>query len=272
MPQKFPLDVILEQGDVQETGPREALVIRKIGTSASDPTDPAKLVIDKRPTGPITQTLSPLSMTNALFVGLLELGSLYYVVPPETEVIVDGPAGEELRCVGEILKLAVGESMPGTLMSRFAAQQFHYLTFGYGTVDWAAGYAFADGEEVEVLKFEPSTIEEYLVKGLLEAKCPDWSRAPHEIGLRFYADNVPLDFLLKTTPIGGLDLYDLPYPPAETTEHVGYVFPEPGVKVPSDHVLGIRQRNISGAVINIGAVAGNGPYVAAVCEYTKRAA
>ena len=267
MPKKFPLDVILEEGDEYETGVREALVIREIGTNATDETAPAKLVIDNKPTGEITETLSPLSKINTLFVALLALGKLFYVVPPETPVKVEGPAGLEIRCVGEILKLAPGEVLPTDLMARFNTQPKHYLTFEYGTVDWSAGKTFADKEEVEVLSLTPKTIERVIFNGLVEAKCPDWSRAMHEIGLRFYLDNAPLDFLLEKTPIGGVDLYDTPYPPAEDADHRAFTLAGYPIEVLGDHTISIRQRNISGAPITIGAVAGNGPYVAAICEF-----
>lgn len=267
MPKTFPLDVILEQGDEYETGKREAMVIRKIGTNATDPVAPANLRIDNKPLGPITETLSPLSMINALFVGLLELGRLLYVVPPETAVIVEGPAGLEIRCVGEILKLAPGEVMSANLMARFAEQPNHYLTFEYGYVDWSAGKSFADKEEVEVISITPKTIERVILNGLVEAKCPDWTRAIHEIGLRFRLDNADLDFLLEKTAVGGIDLYDTPYPPAEDTDHRGFTLKDFPIAVEGDHTLSIRQRNISGAPITIGAVAANGPYVAAISEY-----
>jgi len=46
MPEKFPLDLYLTQGSVYETGVREALIIRQIGTDASDPASPANLKIN----------------------------------------------------------------------------------------------------------------------------------------------------------------------------------------------------------------------------------
>ena len=267
MAKKFPLDVILEEGDEYETGAREALVIREIGTNAATETSPANLKIDNKPLGSITQTLSPISKINTLFLGLLNLGKLFYAVPPETSIAVDGPTGLEIRCVGELLKLAPGEVLPTDLMARFNAQPNHYLTFEYGTVDWSAGKTFADKEEVEVISLTPKTIERVIFNGLVEAKCPDWARAMHEIGLRFYLDNAPLDFLLEKTPIGGIDLYNTPYPPKEDVDHRAFSLAGFPIAVEGDHTISIRQRNIKGADIAIGAVAGNGPFVAAICEF-----
>jgi len=264
---KFPLDIILEEGDVYETGKREALVIRKIGTNETDPLSPAKLRIDDKPLGAITETLSPISKINTLFMDLLDLGDLFYVVPPETEIIVEGPSGLEIRCVGELLKLAVGEVLPTNLMARFKDQPNHYLTFDYGYVDWSTGKTFAKDEEVEVIEYTPKTIERAAVYGPLQAKLTGWTRAMHEVGLRFYLDGAPLDLILQRTKVGGIDLYNTPYPPTETTEHNGWVMPKPGIEVPGDHTLSIRQRNISGADITIAAATGNGPYVCCTIEY-----
>lgn len=259
----------MTQGSDFETGPREVLVIREIGTDASTETSPAKLEINDVPLGGITQTLSPLSKINSLFVDLLDLKNLFYVVPPETAIVVAEPAAANIRCKGELLKLAPGEALSTNLMARFKEQPNHYLTFEYGTVDWAAGKAFAVDEEVEVISLTPKTIEKYIFYGLVQAKCPDSARAVHEIALRFYLDNAPLDFILEKTKRGGIDLYNTPYPPAEATEHRGYMLLPPGITVLGDHTLSIRQRNIKAAVINIGAVAANGPYVAICCEFIK---
>ena len=274
MPKTFPLDVILEEGDDYETGKREAMVIREIGTNSTQvektaTLEPVKLVIDGKPLGELLQDLSPLSKINALFVDLLDLGSLFYVVPPETSIVVKGgqTTGLEIRCKGELLKLALGEVLPTHLMARFAAQPNHYLDFEYGYVDWSAGKSFADKEEVEVISVTPKTIERVILNGLVEAKCPNWTRAMHEIGLRFYLDNAPLDYLLEKTAIGGIDLYNTVYPPAEDTDHRGFTLKGFPIAVEGDHTLSIRQRNISGAPITIAATAGNGPYVAAICEY-----
>jgi len=264
---RFPLDIILEEGDVYETGKREALVIRKVGTNAATETSPMKLRIDDKPLGEITQTLSPISKINTLFMDLLDLGDLFYVVPEETEVIIEGPSGLEMRCVGELLKLAIGETLPTNLMARFREQPNHYLTFLYGYVDWSAGKTFAADEEVEVISHTPKTIERVAVYGPLQARLNGWTRAMHEVALRFYLENVPYDFILERTKVGGIDLFNTPYPPAETTEHNGFVLPKGFIEVPGDHTLSIRQRNISGGDITIAAAAGNGPYVCCTIEY-----
>jgi len=267
--QRFALDIILEEGDDYETGAREALVIREVGTNSTSTTTPIKLVIDNKPLGELLQDLSPISKINTRFVDLLDLGDLYYVVPPETMVGVEGPSGLEIRCKGELIKLAVGEVLPADLMARFNAQPNHYLTFEYAYVDWSAGKTYAANEEVDVLTLTPKTIERVTFNSRLMSKLTGWTRAMHEVALRVYLDGAPLDFLLEKTAIGGFDLYNTPYPPAETTEHRCFTLKDFPIVVEGDHTIKFVMRNISGGDITIAAATGNGPYVAAICEYQK---
>ena len=192
-----------------------------------------------------------------------------YIVPPETAIEVSEPTNASIRCKGDLLKLAVGEVMPTHLMGRFKEQPTHYLTFEYDTVDWGTGYTFAIDEEVEVISKSPNTTEKVVFKGLVEAKLVGWDRAAvHQVSLRFYLDNAPLDFILKETKVGGIDLWNTPYPPKVTTEPRGYNL-LPGIAVLGDHTISLKIRNIKGVAIDIGVVAGNGPFVAAAYEYQR---
>jgi len=269
MVKAFALDLILEEGDEYETGAREALVITEVGTNSTNTTTPIHLVIDDKPLGDLLQDLSPISKTNDRFWDLLPLGNLYYVCPPETMIGVEGPSGLEIRCKGRLLKLDVGEPMPTDLMARFNAQATHYYTFQYGYVDWSAGKTFADDEEVDVISYTPKTIERAIFNSRLMAKLTGWTRAVHEVALRVYVEGPPLDFLLEKTDVGGIDIYNTPYPPTETTEHRGFTLCDFPVVVEGDHTIRFVMRNISGGNITIAAASGNGPYVAVIYEYQK---
>ena len=249
MPKKFAFDLYLTEPSVYETGKREALVIEKIGTDALTETDPANLKIDNKPVGPITNTLSPLHKVTALFVPLLDLGPLFYVVPPETEVRVEQPAGAMIRCKGYLLKLALGEVMPTNLMARFHAQPNHYLSFLYDTYTLApVNTPMPEDAEYEVISYTPNTIQKIIARGLLEAKVTNYAaHAEQELAVRFFLDGAPLDFILDVTKTGGIDLMNTPYPP-DSTEYEGFILDTP-VEVLGDHTLSVRVRNISGAAI-----------------------
>lgn len=267
MPKKFALDAYLTEASVYETGKREALVIEKIGTDAATLATPANLKIDNKPVGPITNTLSPLHKITALFVPLLNLGPLFYVVPPETEVIVEKPTGAMMRLKGYLLKLAPGEVMPTNLMARFHAQPNHYLTF----VDDQYILAPVDTDmptdgELEVISYTPKTIEKIIARGLLEAKVTNYAAwAEQELAVRFYLDGAPLDFILDETKTGGIDMKNTPYPP-DSTEYEGFILDTP-IEVLGDHTLSVRVRNISGAAITPGAGTSLTFDIAAIIEY-----
>jgi len=252
--QKFPLDLYLTQGSVYETGKREALVVEKIGTDGTTWATPPHLRIDDKPLGDIIQDLCPLHQIAARFVPLLDLGPLYYVVPPETEVIVEGAAGDIIRCKGYLLKLAVGEAMPTDLMARFKAQPSHYMTYLRGTYSHGTDTALVKDAEVEVISYTPKTTERAVLKGLLMAKVANYTEAEQDLAVRIYLTppGAPLDFILEKTKTGGLDFTSLPYPPGSPTGEVADYqgFHLPPVEVGGDVTVSIKARNISGGAIS----------------------
>jgi len=250
MPKKFSLDLYLTQGSVYETGKREALVIQKIGTNGTTWATPPHLRIDDKPLGDIIQDLCPLHKINTRFVPLLDLGALFYVVPPETEVIVEGASGDIIRCKGYLLKLAPAEILPTNLMARFNAQPNHYLTYLRGTYSHGTDVALAADAEVEVISYTPKTIEKAIVNGLVMTKVDNYTEAEQDLAVRFYLEGVPLDFILEKTKTGGIDFMSTPYPPTETTEHEAFSLAETPIEVPGDHTLSVKARNISGGAIS----------------------
>jgi len=250
LPKKFSLDLYLTQGSTYETGKREALIIEKIGTNASDPANPANLRIDDKPLGKIFQDLAPLHKINTRFVPLLDLCKLFYVVPPETEIIVQGPSGAIIRCKGYLLKLAPGEALPGPLMTRFGEQPNHYMTFLRSTYAYGTDESMAADAEAEVISYTPKTIEKAVLNGLLMAKVSNYTPSEQDLAVRFYLEGAPLDFILEKTKTGGIDFLSAPYPPTETAEHEAFSLAETPITVPGDYTLSVRARNISGASIS----------------------
>jgi len=270
MAKKFSLDLVLIQGKTYKTGKREAFIIQKIGTDAADPASPAHLRIDNKPLGDIFQDVAPLHKINTRFVDLLDLGDLYCVVPPETEVIVEGPSGAKIRIKGELWKLEVGEVLPTDVLARFSAQPNHYMTFVRNTYSHGTDVALAVDAEVEVISLTPKTIETYVFAGLVEGKVSNYTAADGDLGVRFYLDNAPLDFITEDTKVGGIDLLAMPYPPAETTEHVGFSLVGSPIEVLGDHTLSVKVRNIKGAAISPTAGTSLIFDIAMVCEFKRK--
>lgn len=267
---EFPLDMVLKQGVVYETRARQILKIEKIGTDSTSMTDPSYLFIDNKALGKITQDLAPLHKTSSRLVSLLDLGNLYYVVPPKTKFEVRGEVGKKMRIKGKLITLGAGEPVPSDLMDRFNVQHKHYMTFWYAYLDWSAGKTFVNKEEALIGTLTPLTPEIVTFNNLAMAKIVGYTAAEAEIGLRFAIDASWLDDLLEAPDIGGIDILSMPYPPAETTDYQPYSFEAHPIQVLGDQTFKVYARNIKGADITIPAAAGNGLYFLALTEYEKR--
>jgi len=84
MPRYYELDKFLSAGTEYEMAPDEFLVIQKVGT---DDTSLAMLKIDGRETGDFRDLVAPVHQTSTNMLPLLDLKSLYYVVPQNKKVV-----------------------------------------------------------------------------------------------------------------------------------------------------------------------------------------
>jgi len=140
--------------------------------------------------------------------------------------------------------------MPTALMGRFERQPKHYMTFLRGTYSHGTDVDLAADAEVEVISYTPKTIEKAIARGLAMAKVSNYSAVDGDLGIRFYLDDAPLDFLLEKTAIAGIDMMSMPYPPREVAEHVGFSLADTPITVEGDHTLSVRARNIKGTAIS----------------------
>jgi len=127
-----PLYLVLDVDTVYETDRRQCLVVKKVATNSA--TD-ATLYIDNKPTGKVKELIAPLHTIADNLLGPLELGDLYYFIPPEMEFKFSGATGSVYKLIGRMLELAVGEAPPSPHMTRFERQFDHYITYGEGKFD-----------------------------------------------------------------------------------------------------------------------------------------
>jgi hypothetical protein len=266
----FHLDTYLTQGVSYETRARQAIKIEKIGTNADDPATGAYLFIDNKATGPIIQDIAPLHKLTTRNLDLLDLGNLFYVIPPKTKFEVRGQTGKKIRVKGKLAMLAPGEPVPNDWLARFEVQHKRFYTYWYKYLDWSAGKTFAAEEEALVGELTPLTPEVYTFGGLAEAKIVGYTPAEGEIGIRFAIDTAWLDELLEAPKVGGIDILSMPYPPTETTNLNPFSLEAFPIQVLGDHTFKVFARNNKGTAITIPAAAGNGVYFLAVAEYEKR--
>ncbi len=266
----FKLDKVFVQGTTYSMPADRFYVIRAIGTNA---TSPVWLKIDGVDTGKIISDVAPLHETTSNLLGPMNLGNLFYVVPPQKTFTVEGPSGAKMRCIGLIGKLAPGEGLPGDLAGRFTEQGKHYWTYDTASVQLAAaGGSWAKDAETEVYSRTPKTIEEITFNNVVMASLANTATAPAEgdVAVRFFLDGSPLDILTTEPGKKGVDLYSMPKPPAGTTEMVPFTLADKPIRVLGDHTISIKAVNTSGAAISASSTAAMTFAVWAIIEYAMK--
>jgi len=266
----FKLDKIFVEGTTYELPSDRFYVIKKIGTDASSAT---KLVIDGVETGELITDVAPLHKTSTNLLGPLDLGDLFYVVPPQKTFYISGAPGAKMRLIGLIGKLAPGEGLPPNFASRFSEQGKHYITYVTGSATLAAaGASWAADTETEVYSLTPKTIEEYTFNNVVMASLSGYASAPSEgdVALRFFLDGSPLDILTSDPGKKGIDYYSMPKPPADTTEMEPFTLKDWAIKVVGDHTFVIKAVNTSGSAIAADAGSAMTMAIYAIVEYLMK--
>lgn len=269
MVEYYKLDKIFVEGTTYETPNDRFYVIRKIGT---DGTSATKLVIDGVETGEIINNVAPLHRTSSNLLGPLNLGDLYYVVPPNKTFYVDGPSGTKVRAVGQIGKLAPGEALPANHASRFTDQGKHYYKYDTATATLAsAGGTWAADAETDVYSLTPKTVEKYIANNIVMANLSNAATTPSEgdVAIRFFLEGTPLDILTTDPGKKGVDLYSCPHPPAATTEEIPFSLADLPVTIEGDHTFEIKAVNTSGSDITASSGADMTMQITLVLEYIK---
>ena len=270
MVEYFKLDKIFVQGTTYSMPADRFYVIKKVGTNA---TAAVWLKIDGVDTGKIIGDVAPLHVTSSNLLGPLDLGNLFYVVPPYKTFTVEGAAGAKIRCIGLIGKLAPGEGLPGDLAGRFTEQGRRYLTYDTASATLApAGGSWVADAETEVYSRTPKTIEEITFNNVVMALLANNQTSVSEgsVAVRFFLDGSPLDVLTVEPGQKGVDYFSMPKPPAGTTEMVPFTLADKPIRVLGDHTVSIKAVNTSGAAISASSTAAMTFAVWAVVEYAMK--
>ena len=265
MVEYYKLDKVFIQGTTYQTPNDRFYVIKKIGTDQATVT---KLVIDGVETGAISNIVAPTKITGTKLLGPLDLGSLYYVVPPNKTFYVSGASGAKVRCIGQIGVLAPGEVIPVNVAARFQDQGNHYLMWLQGSKLYSSNYTWADGEEISILTLTPKTIEEYRINNIVEVQTGVASLAEANAALRVYLEGKVLDILTTEPGAKGMDAYYMPRPPATTGVMEPFTFADWPITVAGDRTLQLNLINISGDDLTVAATTDQ--YIDLIVEYSKK--
>ncbi len=245
----FPFDIFVSQGVKYETKHNQILIVQKLGTDNSDKNNPTTLFIEETPTTPIVSDFAPLHKTSSNLLGPIDLKKLPIVIPPESEFYIDAPSGTKARLKGTYVELAIGEGVPADLKSRFEVQHRHHITFEYIKKDLGTDVPIVAGSKVEIGEIKCNTVEEKILNSYVMAKVTNHSLAEGELILLMKINNVPVYDALEDNKNGGIDLYSLVWPPADTTEMEPFSLEQSPIHLRPNDKLKLEVRNISGADI-----------------------
>jgi len=240
----LPLDRYIKEGVTYKTKSREAYIVRKLGTDSSTE---AYLEIDGRMTGKIDNEVAPLHVTSSNLLGPLDLGPLYYVIPPEVEFKIVGASGCKARLIGQKLILEPGERLGAPYIDRFDRQFDHYLTLLSATLTLGTDEVFKADEERTILSLKPASHEIYKFNSYIGVKGSGDTIAEGDFSVVFYYNGQPFEYITTDNFGPGIDIKSMPLPPADSTEEVPYTLKDYPIEVPGPNELVIKVRNISGA-------------------------
>jgi len=238
------LDRYIKEGTLYKTKSRVAFIIERIGTNSSGD---AYLQIEEKRTGIIDSTIAPIHTTSSNLLGPLDLGDLYYVIPPDTEFQFIGDSGSICRLIGKIILLDPGESLGSPYMSRFERQFDHYFTKYEATLTLATDEVFKADEERELALIKPDLNEMYKFYRYAGITSSGGTVSEGMFALTIWYDGKPFEFI-ETEGFGpGIDIMNMPLPPADSTNEIPFSFELQPLEVADRHELSLRIRNISGA-------------------------
>jgi len=264
---KLLLDKILKVGTVYETDKRECWRILKIGTNSSGK---AYLKIDNAPTTELHSIIAPLRPTSDNVLPLLDLGTLWIAVPPQTKIEPVGDSGSYIRVVGEKLILDAHESPPSDIMTRKDMQSKHYITYLENTFSLGVDEAWSADIEYTVIEYTPKTIEMVRLNNLLMTEITGNTVNPGDFGIKFYLDDIPLEYIVGENIQHGIDVLSCPRPPSTTKGMIPFSLKDFPIDVLGDHTLKIVVRNTSGASKSPASGSKWSVTITAVVEYKKQ--
>lgn len=265
MVEYYKLDKILSVGTTYQTPADRFYIITAVGT---DDTSEIKLVVDGVETGGITQAVAPLHKTSSYLFGPLELGDLYYVIPPNKEFWVSGTSGKHLRIIGKIGKLAPGEAMPGQFLARYNEQGKHYIKYVTGSLSFAANATWDAGVEQELYTLTPKTVETFIFNNYVGIDVSGGTFTAGQIGVRLFYDGTPLDMLTSDPGHKGIDLLSMPAYDDVASNEAPFSLKDLPINVLGDHTFTVKLINNTSSTYTFSAATTFTLY--AVVEYMQK--
>jgi hypothetical protein len=271
----LPYDTVLSGDKTLEVDSTQALRITGIGTDSTSTVTPE---IDGNDLGAITDTVAGLHPDNTQEDGLLRLGNppqaqtspgvedspameaygpnLYYYVPPDGRLTLDGGSADNVRLQGHRLDGVSGRFEASSDETRYTEQGNYHYTFEEGSVDVAE--PISDGQVETVHTISPATDERTEVvgpQGMSQTSGGDLSFTEGDVDVLYEVDGQRYPGQFNDDEGLLVDFTTMPRPPTDTTDQVPFVYDHYGpsmqpLTVQGDQNLDVNIRNTSGGALD----------------------
>jgi len=221
-------------------------VLHKVGTND---TATQEIIIDGKIVGQVRADFSPLRAVDTNRWGLCDLGDNFLVIPPNIVFTTKGAADKLIAFDGEVIILEAGETVPAVYMDRFAKQGVLHTRFAKLEYKHGKDVVFKKDAEVTIGTIKPLGNEAYKINNILGVGYSNITISDGDIGIILTLDGAPLDQITGEMGLKGIDLFQIPFPPTDTTQQDVLNFKEQPIELEPLHELGVVAINNSGADI-----------------------
>jgi len=270
---RLPLDEQVD-GDLEfDLDSTQALRIKAIGTDSGTPITPK---INGDEVGAIVSEIANIHTTGSDEQGPMPLDDLYYYVPPDGRLELDGAASDTVRLVGERLDDVTQRFPQSSDETRFNQQGYHHYTFEEGSVQ--VSEPLSDNQVETVHTIQAETDEQITVdflQSISQSSDGTYTTSEKEISVFWELDGQRLPGQFASDDLLLVDLTNMPRPPNDTTESMGFSYmdfdtlPSP-LTVNPDQNLDVRIRNVSGGSLGSGGDTSTFTYTARVIFDERR--
>jgi len=243
MVEYFKLDKVFKAGSKYRCEDDKFYVIRRIGTDA---TSDIYFTYDRWSAPAIYDDVAPLRKSTGNLLGPMDLGDLYFVLPPKVPFEIVGPSGTVLRFVGQIGALAPGEALPSPHLARYEVQPRKYRRYWEKTYRHGTDVTWPDGSEVTIATLTPTARERFVLNNVVMLAYTNVTVDAGDAGLILMKDTERFDIVRTNMGMLGVDVLACPKPPA-STNMVPFTLADLPITVEKEEELTFIIRNQSGA-------------------------
>jgi hypothetical protein len=237
----FKLDKTLATNTDYTTESDIALIIQEVGT---DDTAKVTAKVEGIPCAEFTSYLGPLNSNPTNRLPLLNLKDLYIVVPPDKIFRFEGTSEKNVRIKGLLLRFEPNEGLPAEYIARYTEQG--KIFFSYLIASLENDTAVPAGSAIDLLTFTCPSGQKYVFNSYFMASLQDTTPAiNYGLVSRILVNDSPLDNLMNSKILLGIDQHATPLPPNDTDGVSVFSFEDKPIALTEGNILKVQIQNIT---------------------------